>query len=76
MATKYYDYLFANPSFLEGVARLLDLGSTLNIYYEDILSEDEEDYYAMKRDWNLVAHDLKSAINEYGKEIKHFKEKR
>lgn len=70
MATKYCNISFMESSFLEGLSRLLDIGSNFNIYIDGLLSPREEDYYEMKNDWSLTAHDLNSAIKEYEKEIK------
>jgi hypothetical protein len=69
MEEKIHDYLFAKSSFWEGVARLFDFGATMNEYNDDVLSPGEEDILAMESDWNLVAQDLKEAIEEYEKEI-------
>jgi hypothetical protein len=59
-------YLFARPSFCEGVARVLDLGGTLQIYNES-KTEEEADLKAIENDWLAVGLDMKEAINKYGK---------
>ncbi len=56
--------LFANPSFIEGIARVLDLGSTMNDYNSFPLPE-QADYYALKSDWEAIGTDLKNAMAQY-----------
>jgi predicted oxidoreductase (fatty acid repression mutant protein) len=56
-------FLFAQPSFIEGMARVLDLGNNLNVYNEspnDHIADSE----ALKTDWNLVGQDISKAITE------------
>ena len=56
--------LFARPSFLEGLARLLDFGGTLNEYnYSD--SPAEADFLAIQSDWEAVGLDMTWAIEEF-----------
>lgn len=57
-------FLFACPSFAEGVARVMDLGSTLQIYNES-KSEKEADLKALKNDWKAVGEDILYAIDKY-----------
>ncbi len=59
-------FLFARPSFVEGVARVMDLGTTLQIYNESKTPE-EADFKAMKKDWQAVGDDIVYAINKYGR---------
>ncbi len=59
-------YLYANPSFFEGTARLLDFWGTLNVYNESETPE-EADYTALRNDWITVGMDLRGAIEEYGR---------
>lgn len=54
-------FLSARPSFLEGVARILDFGNTLNEYNRS-LSPEQADYLAIKSDWHVVGQDLRAAI--------------
>lgn len=55
------NFLFASPSFLEGVARILDFGATLNNYnYSQ--SDEEADTIALWMDWAMVGNDLRSAM--------------
>ncbi len=58
-------YLFDRPSFLEGMARVLDIGSTLQNYnYSD--TEELADYIALYSDWYLTGKDIKLALDNYG----------
>lgn len=54
-------FLFARPSFLEGVARTLDIGGTLQQYN---ISETPElaDAIALYLDGTVIADDLRDAI--------------
>lgn len=57
-------YLFAQPSFIEGMGRVLDLGSNLQNYNQSPTSE-EADYNALLSDWLAVGDDIRSAIKKY-----------
>ncbi|MBI2459265.1 MAG: hypothetical protein HYV53_01795 [Parcubacteria group bacterium] len=57
-------FLFARPSFVEGMARVIDLGSTMQIYNSS-KSEKEADVKALKKDWEAVGEDVAYAIKEY-----------
>ena len=56
--------LFAEPSFVEGVSRIFDLGNTLQ-QYNVSKSEEEADFEALRDDWRAVGNDLKSSIKTY-----------
>jgi hypothetical protein len=63
------DFLFASPSFMTGIARSLDLGATLSGHsYNLSVGPIEADLRALLSDWNLVGHDLQSAIDAYTEE--------
>lgn len=53
--------LFPSSSFLEGIARALDIGGTMTMY-NGSSSEEEADNRAIKSDWDVVGKDLKDAI--------------
>ena len=55
---------FANPSFVSGFARALDLGATFNEYHRDHTPE-EADYWALWNDWYAVGDDLSYACSLY-----------
>lgn len=59
--------LFARPSFLEGVARVIDIGATLNVYNQDSTGN-EADAKAIYSDWFAVGDDLRSAIRKHQEE--------
>ena len=60
--------LFARPSFIEGYARVIDMGTTLNEYNRDRTPE-EADKAAIQSDWKTVGENLESAISNFSKEI-------
>ena len=70
---KRYSYcLGARPSFLEGIARLMDLGNSLN-EYKSYPSGVEADHAAIARDWAMIGLDFRNAIAEFeGEEADHF----
>ncbi|TXT25738.1 MAG: hypothetical protein FD138_2919 [Planctomycetota bacterium] len=55
-------FLFAVPSFCEGMGRVLDVGDTLTEYNR---SETPElaDQRALRADWRAVGLDILSAVN-------------
>lgn len=55
------NYLFAEPSFLGGMASVFDLGGTLHIYNTSNTDKDA-DALAIGNDWRAVGEDIKSAI--------------
>jgi hypothetical protein len=56
--------LFARPSFLGGIARLLDFGGTLKVYNESRNGE-EADNLAFLQDWKAIVGDLREAVVQY-----------
>lgn len=59
--------LFARPSFLEGMARVLDVGGTLN-EYNSSLSPEQADYAALSADWRAVGEAIKQAATQFAQE--------
>lgn len=55
------DFLFAKPSFIGGLASVLDLGSSLMIYNESPIVK-MADTLALKSDWQMTGEDIKSAM--------------
>ena len=55
--------LYSQPSFLEGMARLVDFAGSLNVY-NYAASPDEADARALLSDWEAVGFDLLSAKHE------------
>ena len=57
--------LFARPSFLRGMARVVDLGGSVNRgAYNSMLTPGEADARALRGDWQMVARDIASAFGE------------
>lgn len=60
---RYTDTLYASPSFLEGVARILDFGNTLN-EYNTSLTPQQADERALAADWYAIGEDMKMAVQQ------------
>jgi len=56
-------FLFARPSFIEGMARVLDIGNTLRGYNESPSPRDA-DSIAIHTDWMAIGRDINNAILE------------
>ena len=54
-------FLYAKPTFADGIARILDFGSTLQ-EYNSCFFDEHADYIAMKLDWVMVGMDFRHAI--------------
>ena len=59
----YYSY--ARPSFIEGLARIFDLGGTLRNDYKPSRTVYEQDIAAMRSDWIVIGQDMRDVINTY-----------
>ncbi len=55
--------LFAEPTFLRGLAKVLDLGNTLD-YYNDSDSPTQADVDALREDWEIIGQDMRDALEE------------
>lgn len=64
MTPTYSGILFARPSFLEGMARVLDFGNTLTEYNTSVTPQ-QADAVAIAADWRAVGDDIRSAIREF-----------
>ena len=60
---RLFGFLFARPSFIEGVARTLDLGGTLQEYNSSMTPE-QADFLALRADWWTIGEDFWSATDE------------
>ncbi len=60
----YSDFLFAHPSVLSGVGRVLDLGGTLT-EFNTALTPEQADAIAIAMDWQAVGADLNAALGWY-----------
>ena len=58
------DFLFARPSFWEGLGRLIDFGGTLT-EFNNAPSGPQADRYAIAQDWQAVGDDLRDAMGVY-----------
>lgn len=59
------DFLFVQPSFLRGMASVLDLGAVLERFgYNSSRSPDEADARALRADWKAVGDDLRWSVRE------------
>jgi len=63
------DFLFAQPSFASGAARVLDLWGVLDDYNisPTTLEADEK---AIAADWIIVGQDLSDAMEQHESELK------
>lgn len=61
--------LCARPSFVEGVARLVDFTGLLNTYNTSS-SPEEADYRAMLSDLEAVGQDFRAAIDQFKRDYK------
>ena len=64
---RLFGLLFARPSFVEGVARSIDLGGTLQ-EYNSSLTEEQADFLALRADWWTVGEDFWNATHEVAAE--------
>lgn len=57
------DLLFAQPSFLTGLARAVDIGATLSRHsYNEAPTPAAADAVAMASDWATVGEDIRNAV--------------
>lgn len=63
----YSDFLYARPSFLEGVARIFDFGGALNEYNVSSTGH-EADTAAIRSDWEAIGQDMRAAIEAFERE--------
>ena len=66
--SSFSSFLFARPSFVEGVGRLVDVGNALNVYNvsPDAASADTN---AASADWQAVGDCIKTAILRYSRSL-------
>ncbi len=60
-ASKFTGFLYARPSFLEGLARIIDFGNTLQEYNISSTSE-LADERVIRADWSAVGDDMYKAF--------------
>jgi hypothetical protein len=56
-------FLFATPSFAEGMGRLFDFANVLNAYNTSV-SEAAADNLAARMDWQAVGNDIAHGITD------------
>ena len=56
-----YAFINARPSFIEGFARVLDLGGTLTEYNQSLNGE-QADSIALTMDWCAIGEDFREAM--------------
>ncbi len=61
------DFLYAEPSFLEGAARIMDFGNTLQ-EYDTSSSGEEADEKAAWMDWAAVGAAIRKSIAAFGEQ--------
>lgn len=59
-----FGLLYAMPTFLEGVARSVDIGDTLT-EYNTSENGTAADLQALRSDWLAVGNDLREAISQF-----------
>jgi len=63
-------FLFANPSLIDGLARLVDLGGTFDQYNESA-SPEEADLRALTQDWSTIGDHLGRAAQALTERAPH-----
>lgn len=53
-------FLFARPSFIEGFARVLDIGNALNEYNRSLTGQ-QADFLALRADWRQIGQSIRDA---------------
>jgi hypothetical protein len=69
------NFLFARPSFWEGVARIVDMGGTFQVYNTSRDGTDA-DRRALQSDWEAVGQDMWTAIQKVDREVIRSKSKK
>lgn len=62
--SSFSSFLFARPSFIEGMARIWDFAGTLNVYNRSATPE-LADARAFQADWAAVGQDLWAAVRQF-----------
>ena len=61
-------YLFARPSFSEGMGRVFDMAGSYNVYNTSLTPE-EADAKAIMSDWLMIGNDIRNSIYEYERQF-------
>ncbi len=62
-------FLFADPSFLTGLATVMDIGGSLTVYNSSRTGA-EADQCAIASDWAVIGSDILNATNSLAEETK------
>jgi hypothetical protein len=62
--SEFSTVLFARPSFLEGMGRILDFADMLQEYNKS-LTPQQADRLALCADWGAVGEDIEVAVRHY-----------
>lgn len=62
-------FLFGSFGFPEGMARALDIGTTM-VIYNDSPTIEEADDRALNSDWRAIGNDIRNAMKSYAEEEK------
>ena len=69
----FTDFLYARPSFIEGVARVLDIGGTLNVYNSSPTGS-KADSLALDSDCLSIGDDWLSVLDRQKSELPALKQ--
>jgi len=61
---KLTGFLYARPSFIEGISRLIDFGNVLQVYNSSLTPE-QADFLALSSDWSVIGDDLSIVMDTY-----------
>ncbi len=64
---KQSNFLYASPSFIEGIARTIDLGNTLSEYNYS----NNPDEIALYMDWAVIGNDIRKAMILCAKDLEN-----
>ncbi len=67
-----FGLLYATPSFIEGIARSIDIGDTLT-EYNGSENGTLADIRALRSDWLAVGDDLRQAMMQFEQDAKQLK---
>ena len=57
------DFLYATPTFVSGMGRVIDLGATMTVFNSSD-SEAEADAKAIYNDWLAIGNDMREAMEK------------
>lgn len=66
-------FLFKKPSFISGVASILDIYGKSNSRFNTSKTTEEADTKALISDWMMIGADIQEAMDGFEKELKSTK---